>query len=1272
MKLVKKLSFLILFSFLLAIGSITYLVATETGTKWLFTQISNQTSGIFQIGKIEGSLANKLTLTEVNYFSSDFDLTIEQLVFAWNPAMLLETTFWIDKLWVKSIRWHQTHSNPPSNHSSENITLPQIKLPLKIVIRDAQAKNIKIEPLKSPPQLINTVALKGKFEQQSLKLNTLYLSTHQGHIKTSGIIAPQKNYPLNLRAQWGISIPDVGEIIGKDALRGNLEQLTIYQTTQSPFQSQLKGRLSDPLHNLGWIAALEISEVELQKFLPQTPEARLSLHLKSAGNLNKFKVQASFQAAGSEFGHVQGALKGEQQSKGHWIIDQLDLDQKETQGYFTLYGHIVSQGDQPQVAVQGHWQDLAWPLMEEAKFASKEGDLNLQGVPDNYHLTVNTVLSGQEIPKSQWSLDGVGNTKQFNINPLVGKLLSGTVTTQGQITWKPNINWDLNITSQEINPGIQWVEWPGSLNFKIDTQGILQDSNQRNAIVKIQDFSGSLRNYPIHAQGQVQVENMLLTLKEVALYSGDSNLSATGTVGEHLDLNWQLISQDLSQLLPEAKGNITAKGYLGGYPTFPEVILKLQGSQLKYQNFQLGKINADGNIDPTGKQQSKLLVEAKNIYAADEAIQSLVLQGGGIPQKHRLNVNLNSTDRSLDLSFLGAWNEDKFLWQGQIYQGQITDSLIGRWNTVKPTSLILNNQIAQLAPWCWQQEKAQLCLNGNWQQNKPWDARFNITDLSLATFTSFLPKHTSIVGTIEGFTSIKGIKSQLMYASGHFVASPGEIIQTNPEEEKLTFIHRGLTTKLNLKEGQGEVSLKLLLDEPSASPINAVFHLPPAPIDFSSFNKLPLDGKIFMAFTDLAFLETLIPEVEEIHGQFNVDLSLKGNLVSPEILGQAILKEGTAQIDNLDLELTNLHLQLDAQGKNLLLNGGVTSGEGQLALTGQSYLDTDNLRARLNISGNRFEAMNTPEIHALISPNLNLRLQDKEIYVDGEVLVPQANIIIKDIKTRGGIAGSRDVVIVSKKENLEEKLENMPIYAKVRAILGDRVVVQGFGFKGEIAGNLLVTDAPGTFTQANGQINLTNQSQYKAYGQELEIRRGLLIFSGPIDKPQLNVEAVRIIDSDRVTAGIRIHGPATAPEPTLFSEPPMNQSDILSYLVMGRPLSNGSNAGLDRSQLMEKTATSLGLAGGGFLAKGLSKITGLDKLGIIDDIGVENTMPGENQSAAFMLGKHISPRLYIGYGVGILERFNAFRIRYTLNRLLRLQAETGIESGGDLLFDLER
>jgi translocation and assembly module TamB len=177
-----------------------------------------------------------------------------------------------------------------------------------------------------------------------------------------------------------------------------------------------------------------------------------------------------------------------------------------------------------------------------------------------------------------------------------------------------------------------------------------------------------------------------------------------------------------------------------------------------------------------------------------------------------------------------------------------------------------------------------------------------------------------------------------------------------------------------------------------------------------------------------------------------------------------------------------------------------------------------------------------------------------------------------------------------------------------------------------------------------------------------------VIFAGPIDNPQLNIEAVRRIDSDNVVVGVRIQGSASAPVSTLFSEPPMNESNILAYLVLGRPLT--ASSGGDNNQLLANAATSLGLAGGGFLAQSLIG----KKLGL--DVGVETINPGNTgntQSSAFMIGKYLSPRLYIGYGVGILQRFNVFRIRYTLFKHLIIQAETGgIQTGADLFYDLER
>ena len=60
---------------------------------------------------------------------------------------------------------------------------------------------------------------------------------------------------------------------------------------------------------------------------------------------------------------------------------------------------------------------------------------------------------------------------------------------------------------------------------------------------------------------------------------------------------------------------------------------------------------------------------------------------------------------------------------------------------------------------------------------------------------------------------------------------------------------------------------------------------------------------------------------------------------------------------------------------------------------------------------------------------------------------------------------------------------------------------------------------------------------YQSYGQDLAIERGLLIFNGPLDSPQLDIRATRQIDD--IVAGIHLTGTPAALLSTVYSEPAM-------------------------------------------------------------------------------------------------------------------------------------
>ena len=55
-----------------------------------------------------------------------------------------------------------------------------------------------------------------------------------------------------------------------------------------------------------------------------------------------------------------------------------------------------------------------------------------------------------------------------------------------------------------------------------------------------------------------------------------------------------------------------------------------------------------------------------------------------------------------------------------------------------------------------------------------------------------------------------------------------------------------------------------------------------------------------------------------------------------------------------------------------------------------------------------------------------------------------------------------------------------------------------------------------------------------------------------------------------------------------------------------------------------------------------------------------------------MVGKYLSPRLYVTYGVGLFEPISTFKIRYILGRDWTLQAEQGEGTSADFLYTVER
>ena len=70
----------------------------------------------------------------------------------------------------------------------------------------------------------------------------------------------------------------------------------------------------------------------------------------------------------------------------------------------------------------------------------------------------------------------------------------------------------------------------------------------------------------------------------------------------------------------------------------------------------------------------------------------------------------------------------------------------------------------------------------------------------------------------------------------------------------------------------------------------------------------------------------------------------------------------------------------------------------------------------------------------------------------------------------------------------------------------------------------------------------------------------------------------------------------------------------------------------------------------------------------LDDVGVTQDAADH---AELVLGKYLSPRLYVSYGISLVDEINTMKLRYTISDRWVISAESGSESAADIEYRIE-
>ncbi|MGQ7843609.1 translocation/assembly module TamB domain-containing protein [Granulosicoccus sp. 3-233] len=1203
-RILKIVGLVLLLLIIVIIGGVSWIVGTESGFQQALAMGKKFAPGTLEWKEASGKLAGPLQLRGLHYVQTDgIEAHLGALDFDWRPSALLGREVAVDQLHLDGVEVHLPEaSEQPEEDSATGGGLPDISLPVAITLNDIAVTDIAIYPAGQDTAIqIDRVALSASAEAADIHLAEFEVIAPQGELHVQGDVTSRDDYPMDLSLDWLADVGQSAPLQGEGTLAGSLARLQIDHQISGFAEADIAATVSDVIEAPAWEASVEASvpnPESLSEMLTSSPR----ISLQSSGTPDDYQAQATVNAATAETGPVtlDADVSGSTQSLD---IRSLQLLIEENGGQLSAAGQVTFATLQGEV--QGQWQNLSWPLDGEAQFSSASGTFDASGSAEEFTASLSTDVDGQAIPEGQWTLSLNGSATALSDFTLQGQTLDGTVSANGVASWENQPDWDVELVTEGIDPGVQWKDFPGSIDLSVSSTGqITEQGPQVSADIK--RLSGRLRDQALSGGGQVQLDGKKLNIDQLNVTHGSTRLDANGEIDEQMALDFTLEAPDLGSLMPELAGSISMAGTVSGTQEAPVIDMSGEADDVAYAENRVGSLQFDIDAGLASDAALDVSLEAADITAGGQTVSDVDLSVQGSQADHRLALSADTDQGNLATQLTGAYRDNA--WNGSLTSLQLEETPAGTWQLREPVSIGASAEKAEASQLCLDNSDAygSLCVDANWLAAGDSTVALNISGLSPDLAEAYLP---------PGFivdTELNGDVTASLGAQGSMNAEASLVLDSG----KLT---------LNADTSPVEIGLEPTRIQGSWSGNDAVMDLTTAFTDFgdltakASISDLAGEGRLAGSLNadlpDLTLISAFAPQIQQVSGALKSNLSMGGTLKTPQIEGELSLLDFTAEIPEtaMLIEDTRLTIRGNPDG-TLLIDGESSSGEGKLDINGS--VDPGTRTLSISVDGENYQVANTGMMQAVVSPELDIAMDNSGMKVDGKVTIPSAYINANGgndgIKT---VSSSSDVVYVSEEG---EQAETPPsqLELDVQIILGDSVEVEAGDFRGRLEGDLRVQQTPEIAPRGTGTINVLN-GDYVIYGQQLNMERGRILFSGgPVDNPSLDMEVAREVQEYDVIAGARIKGTAQSPRLELYSEPPMPDASILSYILLGQP-------------------------------------------------------PGAT-GGSYTLGKYLTPDLYVSYGIGLFDAINTFNMRYRLTDKLAVEAESGSGSSADLIYTIEK
>lgn len=647
------------------------------------------------------------------------------------------------------------------------------------------------------------------------------------------------------------------------------------------------------------------------------------------------------------------------------------------------------------------------------------------------------------------------------------------------------------------------------------------------------------------------------------------------------------------------------------------------------------------------------------------------------------NLFAHLTLNEVDILLQGSMAENFLV---KLEKLNIKSKTYGHYSLEKPTSLTLNPEHMKAEALCFRAEgKHKICFDGDWYSANHFKLSATAPDFPIDRFNTLKKDDLTVSGLFSTKIDLQQTPTKAFTAHAKIHLTPGTIeLPGNVEIHHLKYNGGDLIANMSPAGTVANLDINFVKQShlKGQLAIDKLKH-------FNVFKpSLAIRGLIDWRLDSIDFVQSLLPNIDNLRGKIDTQFKIAGTLSAPKVTGAGQVNAASFNVPALQSHLHDLTLKAKASGQRIDFNATAKAGTGDLNIDGNTDFSSTSLLTKINIQGEKALLINLPQAKVYASPDINLELDKNSLTIRGDINIPSGEIRSYQFSDTESLPD--DVVIIDPKTKKPQNESDFTITSDINLNFGDNINIEVEGLKAKLNGQLNIKDEPQKPTTASGQLSIVNGS-FELYGTKFSITRGKLNYhGGPISNPGLNIRAIRSFDSlnsgtdhlgaDKVIFGVTITGTAKKPQYQLFAEPGnYSQADILAYLFTGQPL---SQAGESQAKLLLQAASLVNIGGEGKLSNLRNEIKdtlGLSLLDIETTSDIDKKANRSIQHTALVLGKYLSPKLYIRYSFDILDHSNKLNIRYIFNKNWSIQTEsttstTGntFDNGVDVLYTIER